>query len=196
LFQANGQFYVIYRITFKSIFWPLWVIPNWVRPSNAPHFVTLTMQLRDHKQIAMMNIKLTRGHINILLCIKNWGSSVSIATTLSAGRPRFSFRPAGAVKEFFLFVTASSPAARPNRLQCSWVQGALSPGVKRPGCQADHSPPSSAEVKNAWSYTYTSQYIFMAYCLIKQGMHFHLMLRLRMRGAIPILPNTSSWRVA
>jgi hypothetical protein len=29
------------------------------------------------------------------------------------------------------------------------------PGVKRPGGEADHSPPSSAEVKNAWSYTFT-----------------------------------------
>jgi hypothetical protein len=32
------------------------------------------------------------------------------------------------------------------------VPGALSLGVKRPGREADHSPPSSAEVKNAWSY--------------------------------------------
>jgi hypothetical protein len=29
------------------------------------------------------------------------------------------------------------------------------PGVKRPGREADHSPQSSAEVKNAWSYTST-----------------------------------------
>jgi hypothetical protein len=35
-------------------------------------------------------------------------------------------------------------------------------GVKRPGREADHSPPSSAEVKNAWSYTSTPQYVFMA----------------------------------
>jgi hypothetical protein len=28
-------------------------------------------------------------------------------------------------------------------------------GVKGPGREADHSPPSSAEVKNAWSYTST-----------------------------------------
>jgi hypothetical protein len=28
-------------------------------------------------------------------------------------------------------------------------------GVKRPGGKADRSPPSSAEVKNAWSYTST-----------------------------------------
>jgi hypothetical protein len=29
-------------------------------------------------------------------------------------------------------------------------------GVKRPGREADHSPPSSAEVKNAWHYTSTT----------------------------------------
>jgi hypothetical protein len=28
-----------------------------------------------------------------------------------------------------------------------WVSGAVSLGVKQPGCEADHSPPSSAEVK-------------------------------------------------
>jgi hypothetical protein len=28
-------------------------------------------------------------------------------------------------------------------------------GVKRPGCEADNSPPSNAEVKNAWSYNST-----------------------------------------
>ena len=29
----------------------------------------------------------------------------------------------------------------------------FSPGVKWPGREADHSPPSSAMVKNEWSYT-------------------------------------------
>jgi hypothetical protein len=32
----------------------------------------------------------------------------------------------------------------------------LSQGVKRPGREADHSPPASAEVKNMWIYTSTS----------------------------------------
>jgi hypothetical protein len=36
-----------------------------------------------------------------------------------------------------------------------WVPGALSLGVKRPVSEADHSPPSSAEFKNAWSCTST-----------------------------------------
>jgi hypothetical protein len=29
-------------------------------------------------------------------------------------------------------------------------------GLKGPGHEADHTPPSSAEVKNAWSYTSTT----------------------------------------
>ena len=31
----------------------------------------------------------------------------------------------------------------------------LPPGVKRPGREGDHSPPSVADVKNSWSYTST-----------------------------------------
>jgi hypothetical protein len=44
--------------------------------------------------------------------------------------------------------------------------GALSQGVKRPGREADHSPPISAEVKETWVYTYTPPYIFKAEYLI------------------------------
>jgi hypothetical protein len=29
------------------------------------------------------------------------------------------------------------------------------PGVKQLGCEADHSPPPSAKMKNVWSYTST-----------------------------------------
>jgi hypothetical protein len=36
-----------------------------------------------------------------------------------------------------------------------WVPGALSLGVKRPWREADHSSPSSTEVKNEWSYKST-----------------------------------------
>jgi len=43
----------------------------------------------------------------------------------------------------------------------------LFPGVKRPGSEADHSRPSSAEVKNAWIYTSTPPYAFMAWCFVK-----------------------------
>ena len=33
------------------------------------------------------------------------------------------------------------------------VPGIISSGLKRPGREDDHLPPSSAEVKNEWSYT-------------------------------------------
>jgi hypothetical protein len=34
------------------------------------------------------------------------------------------------------------------------------PGVKRQGREADHSPPTNAEVKKMWIYTSTPPYIF------------------------------------
>jgi hypothetical protein len=37
----------------------------------------------------------------------------------------------------------------------------LAGAVKRPEREADHSPPSSAEAKNAWSYTSTPSQVFM-----------------------------------
>jgi hypothetical protein len=40
--------------------------------------------------------------------------------------------------------------------------GTRSPGVKRLGREADHSPSASAEVKKMWIYTSTPPYAFMA----------------------------------
>jgi hypothetical protein len=43
----------------------------------------------------------------------------------------------------------SRPALEPTQPPVQWVPEVLSPGVKaRPGRDADHSPPSSAEVEN------------------------------------------------
>jgi len=47
------------------------------------------------------------------------------------------------------------------------VSSAPSLGVKPPGREADHSPPSSDEVNNAWRYTSILQCAFMAWCSIK-----------------------------
>jgi hypothetical protein len=52
-------------------------------------------------------------------------------------------------------VIQSRMALGPTQSPIHWVPGALSLGVKRPGREADHSSPSSAEVKNAWTYTPT-----------------------------------------
>jgi hypothetical protein len=53
--------------------------------------------------------------------------------------------PAGA--GIFLFTTASRTALGPTQPPIQWVLATLSLEVKRPGREADHSPPSSAEVK-------------------------------------------------
>jgi hypothetical protein len=62
----------------------------------------------------------------------------------------------------FLFVTASRPALwlMPSSIQRE--QGALSPGVMRPDCEADHSPPSNAELKNDGAISPTPPYVYMA----------------------------------
>jgi hypothetical protein len=39
---------------------------------------------------------------------------------------------------------------------------AIFPGVKLPEREADHSPPTSVEVKKMWIYTATPPYVFMA----------------------------------
>jgi hypothetical protein len=49
--------------------------------------------------------------------------------------------------ENFLFTTASRTALGPTQPPIQWVPGFLSLGVKRPGSEADHSPPSSAEIE-------------------------------------------------
>jgi hypothetical protein len=156
-----------------------------------------------------------------------------------------------------LFTTASRPALGPTQHPTQSIPGALSLGEKRPGREADHSSRSSAEVKNARTYTSPPQYAFMSWCSVKAQERLYLYLtyglddwgfesreglgiilfttssrsalrptqppihwvpgalslgvrrprreadhlsrsvpRSRMRGAIPPLPNTPSWRGA
>jgi hypothetical protein len=56
-----------------------------------------------------------------------------------------------------------SPSLLPNG-----YQGLFHCGIKRRVCEADHPLPSSAEVQNAWSFTSTPQYAFMAWCSVKK----------------------------
>jgi hypothetical protein len=42
-----------------------------------------------------------------------------------------------------------------------WILRTLPPRVRRSGHEADHSPPSSAEIENDWSCTSTAAYVFM-----------------------------------
>jgi hypothetical protein len=70
----------------------------------------------------------------------------------------------------FLFATPSRLARGSTTASYAMENGerGISLEIKRLGCEADHSPPSSAKVKNAWSYNSTPPFIFKARCLSKQ----------------------------
>jgi hypothetical protein len=54
-----------------------------------------------------------------------------------------------------LFLKKSRPVPGPNKHPVQCVRVDSVPGVKRPGCEANHSPPSSAPPKNEGPYTST-----------------------------------------
>jgi len=94
------------------------------------------------------------GYLDITILLHSRGSSVTIGTRLRAGQSGFNSRQ-GQLRDFFLFAAASRPALDPNQPLTQWLSVFFSRGQSGPGREADHSPPSSAEVKNAWSYTST-----------------------------------------
>jgi hypothetical protein len=84
---------------------------------------------------------------------------------LQDGRQRGRSSSRGRVKNF-LFCMSSRPALGPTQPPIQWVPGVFSPGIKRLGHEADHSPSAGAEFKRRWIYTSTSPYVFMQQYLI------------------------------
>jgi hypothetical protein len=67
----------------------------------------------------------------------------------------------GRVKNFHFSISTGSgvhPASYTMGIGGSFFGG----GCKVAGREADHSPPTSAEVKKTWTYTPTPAYVFMA----------------------------------
>jgi hypothetical protein len=87
------------------------------------------------------------------------GSSVGIATAYGLDDRRVAVRVLIGSR---IFSISSRQALGPTQPPIQWVPGVLSPGVKRQGREAHHSPPASAEVKKMWIYTSTPPYAFMA----------------------------------
>jgi hypothetical protein len=96
----------------------------------------------------------------------------SPGSRLRTGRQGFNYRQ-GKVNDIFLFATACRLALGP-----TMGTGALPPELKRPEIEADHSLPSSAEVKNAWRYTSTPQYVLTARCPVKHRNNFTFTYRM------------------
>jgi len=60
----------------------------------------------------------------------------------------------------------------PTQLSVQLIQEVVTPRANLPGCKDDHSLPSGAEVRNAWSYTSTPPQVFMSWCLVKYWYNF------------------------
>jgi hypothetical protein len=111
------------------------------------------------QQILQAYIKIKQKHISY--SCESRDSSVGIATGYGLDDQRVGIRVPRGGKNFH-FSISSRPALGATQPPIQWVPGALSPGVKRPGRKADHSPPTRAEVKKTWIYTSTPPYAFMA----------------------------------
>jgi hypothetical protein len=79
-------------------------------------------------------------------------SAVGVVTGAAGPRDQSSSPCKGKI---FLSSTSSRTVLGPTQPPIQGVPGAPSPGVKWPEREADHSPPTSAEVKNPWIYTST-----------------------------------------
>jgi hypothetical protein len=95
------------------------------------------------------------------LFVESWNSSIGIATGYGLDDKGIGVRvPVGAR----IFPSPCRPDrlwGLPTQPPIQWVWGMLSPGVKLPERQTDHSPPTSAEVKKTRIYTPTPPYAFM-----------------------------------
>jgi hypothetical protein len=119
-----------------------------------------TMYTYSFKTWAMTHEIQAYGFDFNILCLNRVSrdSSVSIVTRLRVGQPELDFRPG--LRCFSLrYSVQTGSGAHP---ALSQLVPRVSPWVKRPGREADHSPPPSAEVKNAWRCISTPPYVFMA----------------------------------
>jgi hypothetical protein len=64
--------------------------------------------------------------------------------------------------KILLFSTKFRPALGPTQPPIQWIQGVISPRIKRQVCEADQSPASSAEVKNGVAIPSLPAYSSMA----------------------------------
>jgi hypothetical protein len=89
-----------------------------------------------------------------IILLENWVSIVGIMTGYGLDDSGVGVPSPGRVKNF-LFSTSFRSALAPTKPPIQWVAGALSPGAQQLVREADHLPPTSAEVKKTWIYTST-----------------------------------------
>jgi hypothetical protein len=115
------------------------------------HMYTQKIRNFIHCSCLCVNSIRRRNYLESPVWIESRHRSLCIATMLQAGQ---SWGGGGGLG-IFIFTTASRTALEPTQPPNQWVPRALSLGATWPGRETDHSPPSSAEAKNVWRYTFT-----------------------------------------
>jgi hypothetical protein len=109
--------------------------PNWVRIRDGISFLALYPTQKFFRNQRNM---LTCSTFSTMHFFQRWATGWTIGI--------LGFDPRRGLG-IFLFTTASRTALGPTQTPIQWVPGGLSLEVKRPGREANHSRPSSAEVE-------------------------------------------------
>jgi hypothetical protein len=116
-----------------------------------PNLNHLSELFQVHCSIKFLCSKYIQQFLGLFVILNVYVSYIKVYSLYSdwlfAGRQRGHSSSSGKGKNF-LVSAPSRPVPGPTKPPTQWVPGSVSPGVKRPGREADHSPPTSADVKN------------------------------------------------
>jgi hypothetical protein len=113
------------------------------------HFPNTSHKCYSFRHISCCHVDLSKFSFTNSLrlpLLKSRDRVVDICDWLRAGRPRGRSSSPGGGRNFH-FSKSSRPALGSTQHPIQWIPDPLYAGVKRPGREADHSPPTSAKVK-------------------------------------------------
>jgi hypothetical protein len=115
---------------------------QWTTDRRSVCYVTITLVWMTLSVMHRSSVSLQ----TYILSFRKHSDLCKYCVRLRAGGPRGWSSSAGWVKNF-LFSRSFRQALGLTQLPIQWVSWIPSQGVKRPGCESDHSPPTSAKVK-------------------------------------------------
>jgi hypothetical protein len=121
------------------------------------------VKLCKYLQSFTINLFALACHFNInkLVTAKLGSQEIAVGVAIGCGLDSKEVRVRVPVGVRF-FSTSPRSVVGPTRPPIECVPGALSSRVKQLGREADHSPPTSAEVRNVCIYTFTPPCVFKA----------------------------------
>jgi hypothetical protein len=203
-YRSNFTFERYLEVCYSQ--WILWPGTGYVTPVTPSRCRTggQDVLLRAFKKGRRSDAEFSLRNVSV----QSRDSLVGIATRLRARQSGFLEFDSRRCLGIFLFTTASRMVLGPIQPPIQWVPGALSLGVEQPRREANHSPPSSAEVKEWVALYFHSPIRLNGVALIlkkAQGqlylhpsvsVHYVLLVRLVQRTAdlcIAFLTSASEW---